>query len=118
LQAAANAATWGADPSTNFVVGGSSAGGNLSAVLSLLARDHKLSPPLTGVSLQYPLVVHPQAVPEEFKKDYHSYEQNADVEGILNKTVMDFLIRETHSASRSGITSYANPPFRRNVRGT
>lgn len=47
---AANAtSTLGADPSKGFVVGGASAGGNLTDVVGHLARDEKLNPPLTGL---------------------------------------------------------------------
>lgn len=74
--AAANASKLGADPSKGFIVGGASAGGNLSAIVALLARDEKLSPPLTGVYLSVPLVVDPSTVPEKFKPDYNAREQN------------------------------------------
>jgi acetyl esterase/lipase len=48
-----------ADLKLGFIVGGASAGGNLSAVLCQLGRDERLDPPLTG---QYLCVyVSPQA---------------------------------------------------------
>ncbi|CAN9152289.1 unnamed protein product [Alternaria alternata] len=43
-----NSATLNATPSRGLLVGGASAGGNIAAVLALLARDEKLSPPITG----------------------------------------------------------------------
>ncbi|KAE9976275.1 hypothetical protein BLS_002149 [Venturia inaequalis] len=76
--AAANANKLGADPSKGFVVSGPSAGGNLAAVVSHLARDEKLSPPITGVSLMIPLLTDYtlKEFPEEYKHEIVSYEQN------------------------------------------
>jgi len=45
---AQHASELGADPSRGFVIGGGSAGGNITAVLAHIARDEQLSPPLTG----------------------------------------------------------------------
>ncbi len=75
-QAAANASSLGADPSKGFITGGTSAGGNITAVVSLLARDEKLSPPVTGTLLMIPFYVAHQFIPESWKADYNSWEQN------------------------------------------
>jgi acetyl esterase/lipase len=77
--AAANAKSWGADTSLGFVVGGTSAGGNISAVMALRARDEKLFPPLTGQYLAVPATIPHDAVPEEWKEWYLSHEQNKEV---------------------------------------
>ncbi len=74
--AAKNAKSFGADPSLGFVIGGTSAGGNLTAVLAHLARDEGLSPPLTGQYLAIPAVLPDDVVPEKYKEFYLSYEQN------------------------------------------
>jgi acetyl esterase/lipase len=67
-----------ADPSKAFILGGESAGANLCVVMSLLARDRKLSPPITGLLLSIPPVINPDRVPERFRDAFLSYEQNAD----------------------------------------
>ncbi|KIW22106.1 uncharacterized protein PV07_12522 [Cladophialophora immunda] len=67
-----------ADPSKGFIVEGCSAGANLAAVVSLMARDKKLSPPLTGELLKIPCLLTADAVPAEYKPLYRSYEQNED----------------------------------------
>jgi len=46
--AAQHASELGANPTRGFVIGGGSAGGNITAVLAHIARDEQLSPPLTG----------------------------------------------------------------------
>lgn len=74
--AAENAKSWGADPSVGFIVGGTSAGGNIAAVLSHVARDEGLSPPLTGQYLAIPAILPESKVPEKYKKYFLSYEQN------------------------------------------
>ncbi|RMZ82436.1 hypothetical protein DV737_g2098, partial [Chaetothyriales sp. CBS 132003] len=76
--AAENAESWGADPGAGFIVGGTSAGGNISAVLALMARDEQLSPPLTGQYLVIPTTCSPSKVPEKYKEYYLSREQNVD----------------------------------------
>ena len=65
---AANAETLGGDP-TRIAVGGDSAGGNLSAVMSLLARDNG------GPELAFQLLVYP-AVDMDFSRP--SIDENAD----------------------------------------
>lgn len=77
----------GGDPAKGFVIGGISAGGNLAAVISHLYRDEKMSPPLTGIYLSVPILVSPEAVPDKFKHQYLSREQNKNAP-ILNKEVM------------------------------
>lgn len=46
-----------ADPRQGFIVGGASAGGNLSAVVCQLGRDNGLTPPLTGQYLCVPALL-------------------------------------------------------------
>lgn len=73
---AANAASWNADPALGFVVGGSSAGANLAAVLAHRARDESLSPPLTGQYLAIPLLCPKGKMPEKYRPYWLSHEQN------------------------------------------
>jgi acetyl esterase/lipase len=75
---AANAASLGADPSQGFVIGGSSAGGNLAVVTGHRALREKLSPPLTGVLANIPVCLDAQIVPEKYKHLFLAREQNAD----------------------------------------
>jgi acetyl esterase/lipase len=71
-----NAASLGANPKAGFIIGGASAGGNLSAVIAHIARDEKLDPPLTGQYLCVPAVVPPVSVPEKYKAEYISPREN------------------------------------------
>merc|ERR1711881_405688 len=66
----------GANPGAGFILGGASAGGNISAVLGALARDEKLEPPLTGLYLCVPAVLNPDHVPERYKPEYFSWTEN------------------------------------------
>ena len=75
--AAAHAEKWRADLSVGFVVGGSSAGGNLAAVLAHMARDEHLLPPLTGQYLAVPLVCTEAKMPERYRERFFSYSQNS-----------------------------------------
>lgn len=68
----ANAKSIGADPERGFVVGGSSAGANLAAVMTYLSRRESLKPPLTGVWLSVPYLFPPEHVPLRYKPDYSS----------------------------------------------
>lgn len=90
--AAANAQSLGADPSQGFVVGGTSAGGNLTAVLAHLARDEGLSPPLTGQYLAIPAVGGKECIPEKYRDRFYSYEQNKDVP-VLPVAAVDMFMK-------------------------
>jgi acetyl esterase/lipase len=90
--AAANATSWGADPSVGFIVGGTSAGGNISAILAHVARDEKLSPPLTGQYLAIPAVLPRGKEPEKYKPYLHSYEQNKNAP-VLPLAAVDMFMR-------------------------
>ncbi|KAK8021211.1 hypothetical protein PG990_006349 [Apiospora arundinis] len=74
--AAKNATSLGADPSAGFIIGGGSAGGNIAAVLSHVARDEGLSPPLTGQYLCVPAITcfrRPELIPERYRDEYLSH---------------------------------------------
>jgi acetyl esterase/lipase len=88
VQAAENASTLGADPSKGFLVGGTSAGGNIAAAISHIARDERLSPPLTGCHLMIPVICNIDALPEKYRKDQHSWEQNEDA-AVLGRKACD-----------------------------
>ncbi|KAH6724390.1 alpha/beta hydrolase fold-3 domain-containing protein [Leptodontidium sp. 2 PMI_412] len=73
---AQNASNLGADPSKGFVIGGGSAGGNITAVLAHLARDDRLSPPLTGQYLGVPAVMcflPPSHIPAQYRSEFISH---------------------------------------------
>jgi len=95
-QAAANASKLKADPSKGFIIGGTSAGGNMAAACALLARDEKLSPPLTGLCLLIPALMDYRVIPEKYKDDIKSYEQNKDAP-ILGMSSIN-LFKENYKA--------------------
>ena len=63
-----NAASLNVALSKGFLVGGDSAGANISAAVALKARDDPFfeGRPLTGQYLREPAVVHPLAWPEKY----------------------------------------------------
>ncbi|ERS95334.1 hypothetical protein HMPREF1624_08212 [Sporothrix schenckii ATCC 58251] len=73
----------GGDLSAGFIVGGVSAGANMACSVAHLARDEGLTPPLTGVYLNIPSLLAPQAVPDKWKAVYTSRDENKDAP-ILN----------------------------------
>lgn len=74
---ASNASSLDADLSKGFVIGGSSAGGNLSIVTAHRAMREHLFPPLTGVLAIIPPCMDEQTVPEKYKHLWVSREQNS-----------------------------------------
>jgi acetyl esterase/lipase len=89
---AANAKSWNVDMSTGFIVGGSSAGANLAAVLAHRARDEGLSPPLTGQYLAIPLLCPEGKMPDKYTKFWLSREQNHDVP-VIPKPALDMFMK-------------------------
>lgn len=100
--AAENAKSWNADPSAGFVVGGTSAGGNLATVLAHLARDNKLYPPLTGQFLANPMVVSATQVPKEYDEYHLSWEQNRNAP-ILPVAAMDMFTEAYKADENDGV---------------
>ncbi|KAK0268104.1 hypothetical protein LTR91_016719 [Friedmanniomyces endolithicus] len=74
--AAENASTLGADPSKGFIVGGTSAGGNVSAVIAHMWRDAGDKPGLTGCHLMIPAICYGAFLPEKYRGECKSFEQN------------------------------------------
>ena len=72
------------------MVGGSSAGANISAVLSHMARDNGFSPPLTAVYLNIPATCAPEVLETRFGPEYTSYKQNANAPVLDVKAVKWF----------------------------
>jgi len=93
-----NAASIGAD-AERVAVGGDSAGGNLAAVVALMARDQAAFKPMLQV-LIYPIVDH--------NFDTPSYHQNA--EGyLLNRATMKWFWQHYLPAEEDGLQPYASP---------
>ncbi|KAK0946092.1 hypothetical protein LTR29_002406 [Friedmanniomyces endolithicus] len=74
--AAEKASTLGADPSKGFIVGGTSAGGNVSAVIAHMWRDAGDKPGLTGCHLMIPAICYGAFLPEKYRGECKSFEQN------------------------------------------
>ncbi|KAJ4313401.1 hypothetical protein N0V84_009430 [Fusarium piperis] len=89
--AAANAATLGADPTRGFIVGGNSAGGNIATTCGVLSIHEKLSPPITGLALQVPLISGKEGVPEKWRHELKSYETGEKVPIMNSGGVRMFL---------------------------
>ncbi|RPD59222.1 alpha/beta-hydrolase [Lentinus tigrinus ALCF2SS1-7] len=83
---AENAASLNIDLKKGFLVGGDSAGGNMSAAIALKARDDPFfaSRPLTGQYLREPAVAFPGAHPEKYKAEILSFDKYTDTP-LLNK---------------------------------
>jgi acetyl esterase/lipase len=69
-----------------FILSGISAGGNIVAAISHLARDEALSPPLTGLLISIPAVVSEPVLPPSLRPFYHSWEQNKDEPYGMDRT--------------------------------
>ena len=88
----------GADISKAFVVGGQSAGGSLSAVLSHQWRDEGLSPPITGVYVAAAALLPPERLPEEFSSRYISRTQKECLDDPVSPPSMRKLFTESYKA--------------------
>jgi acetyl esterase len=98
LWAARNAATFGGDPS-RIAVGGDSAGGNLSAVVALMARDRE------APKLRFQLLIYPVA---DSAFDTPSYRDNA--EGyLLTRDAMIWFWNHYARDERDRANAYAAP---------
>ncbi|KFY25297.1 hypothetical protein V491_01824 [Pseudogymnoascus sp. VKM F-3775] len=92
-----------ANRKSGFIISGSSAGGNICAVLSHLARDADQIH-ITGVYLGMPIVVHPRAVPEIHQASYRSYEENRDA-ACLSQADLELVINAYNPDPKSPLYS-------------
>ncbi|KAG9504933.1 hypothetical protein J7337_004914 [Fusarium musae] len=99
-----NSPKLGAKPSAGLVIGGSSAGANITAVLSHLARDNSLVPQLTGVYLHVPFTCAPEILAELYGQEYTSYEQNVNAP-ILDVKAVEFFRRHYAPEGKSELFS-------------
>jgi acetyl esterase/lipase len=67
-----------ANPQKGIVLGGSSAGGNLAAVLAHTSREDRLTPPVTGQWLSVAALLPERCVPERYRAEYVSQTENTD----------------------------------------
>ncbi|KAH7120226.1 Alpha/Beta hydrolase protein [Dactylonectria estremocensis] len=74
--------------SSRVILGGLSAGGNITAVLAQRARDTKQAS-FCGQILRVPLVVHPKAQPADL--DFSSYDENVNAPILPSTAVTQFL---------------------------
>ncbi|KKO97335.1 alpha/beta hydrolase fold-3 domain-containing protein [Trichoderma harzianum] len=85
-----NAQSLGADLSAGFIVGGTSAGASLAAVTAQKWVTQDVSPCMTGLWLNMPVLLEKEYVPDQYKELWFSREQNADAI-ILNEASLKFI---------------------------
>ncbi|KAK4506234.1 hypothetical protein PRZ48_004199 [Zasmidium cellare] len=100
--AAAHAAELHADPTKGFVVGGVSAGGNCAASVVRMAQDEPLAYPITGQWLSIPSIFEASVVPQKYKSNFISREQNANAH-VLNEEALEAIRKYTKWDSDSPI---------------
>ncbi|RPB16701.1 hypothetical protein P167DRAFT_532246 [Morchella conica CCBAS932] len=79
-----------ADLTKGFIIGGTSAGANMSSIVAHLARDENLTPPLTGQLLSQGNFFsrgHLDFIPEELRAEYTSDIDNKDAVIISAKSM-------------------------------
>ncbi|CAH0055330.1 unnamed protein product [Clonostachys solani] len=101
-----NAKELGIDLSKGFIVGGMSAGANLSAVFAQQWVSMAQSPPISGLWLNIPLIFVHEIVPDDQRELWVAREQNASAM-VINKESMEFI----RSAYNPDITSPDFSPF-------
>lgn len=90
VQVAENAKSLGINPEKGLLVGGESSGADLALCVSVLSRDAKLSPPLTGVYAPVTSALNPETIPSQYKDRFISMEQNKDAP-CLNAESIKFI---------------------------
>ena len=76
---AEHASELGADPSKGFIIGGISAGGTITSVITNESLTNKFAHPVTGQWLSVPSIMDHDSVPEKYKSYFLSREHNVDV---------------------------------------
>lgn len=100
--AASNASSIGADPTKGFVIGGTSAGGNLSGVVVHALMDEKINPPITGCHYMIPTFCHYDKTPEKYRAENKGWEQNKDAPILSRKATTLFMDNYMNSDEDKG----------------
>ncbi len=95
---ARHAAEFGVDPA-RIAVGGDSAGGNLAAVVTLMARDRG------GPSLRFQLLIYPVVDFEDESPSMHEYGSDH----FLTRALLHWFISQYLASPADGRTPYASP---------
>jgi acetyl esterase/lipase len=104
FQCAEHAEHLGADPSKGFILGGTSAGGNLAAVAAHQVGEDGMSPSVTGVVLLSALLCHPAAIPKEYKEPLASWEDHKDAL-VLDRRGIEWFLGKSQREKESGADS-------------
>ncbi|KAL4244525.1 AB hydrolase superfamily protein [Abortiporus biennis] len=91
-----NASELNASPKKGLILGGSSAGGNMTAAIALRARDDPFfnkaeGKCITGQFLQFPSTIHPDVIPAEYKSELLSLKQHEYGPVITLKEIYAYL---------------------------
>jgi acetyl esterase len=97
---------FGIDPD-RIAVGGDSAGGNLAAVVTLMARDRG------GPALKFQLLIYPVVDFEDESPSMHEYASDH----FLTRELMDWFIRQYMTTPGEGRAPYASPMNADDVQG-
>ncbi|KAH8653064.1 Alpha/Beta hydrolase protein [Tricladium varicosporioides] len=95
----------GINPKKGFIIGGVSAGANITCAITHLYRDGKMEPRLTGQYLSVVTVCDPAALPEKYKDFVFSREQNQNAV-ILDRKGMSMF---------EGSSSYSQESFLQHI---
>lgn len=101
----------GVSLSRGFVVGGSSAGGNMTAVASHLARDKPLSNAITGLFLLAPMILPPEAAGVLSTKYAEIYKSRTQPECKKDPVLTPELEEIFHSSAKGDTQSSLFVPF-------
>ena len=81
-----HASELGADPSKGFIIQGISAGAVNADIVARLARDEKLSPPITGQLQVATMVCDPSVIPAKYRDEFLSWDQ--EMTGLLPREAL------------------------------
>lgn len=95
------------------MVGGISAGANLTTIVTHLYRDDKLLPPLTGAYVSIPGCIPPDSVPEKYKHLYLSREQNQNAPILGQNAITWFESKEAPESHPNTSCQMLNTYFRK-----
>lgn len=92
-----------ASPRAGLIVGGTSSGGNIANAVVYLNRDQEHPVQVTGQFLSVAPLIPAPVVPEKYRSDYVSLEENKDISIPSPDLVQLFLCKSSFSQS--------TPPF-------